>query len=576
MRQAISFNTAKFANPSLTAADLFVFTGIVAILYTGIRLAFDAPEVIAGPDISLSFTALPWYTLFSVGRMTAAYFLSLLFSLSYGYWAAHSRNARLFLMPLLDVLQSVPILSFLPVVLLSLSSFLPDKIAAEAAAIVLIFTSQAWNMTFCFYQSLITVPMELREASAVFRLSTWLRFKTLELPFAAIGLLWNSMMSWAGGWFFLMASEIFRVGSRDFRLPGLGSYLQTAASHGDMTAVAVGVTTLVGVIVVLDQLVWQPLSTWAEKFKVEMVESEAASESWFLSILSRSWLVERLYARLLAPFAEWFDQRFVLGKTEWPPAPEPSPDARPLSWFARLVLLILALGVSYGGYLAVLMLATIPLTVWPELFFALFATFLRVTASLLIALVWTVPLGVAIGSNRWLAARLQPIVQVVASVPATALFPVVLLTFLRLPGGLDLAAVGLMLMGTQWYLLFNIIAGASAIPQDLRDTTDLMRLPVLERWRTLILPALFPYVITGSIAASGGAWNASIVAEYVEFGGKTHVAVGIGAFIAQATSRGDFPQLLASTLLLVFTVVFINRTFWARMYRVAEERYRME
>jgi len=251
MRQ-FRFSPALPENPTFTVGDAVILLAVTTILYAGARLAFRAPAIIAGPDISLSPLALPWYALLSVGRMAAAYFLSLLFSLFYGYAAARNRTARTVLMPLLDVLQSVPILSFLPVVLLSLSAVLPQAFAAEVAAIVLIFTSQAWNMTFSFYQSLTTIPSELREAAAVFRFDPWLRFKTVELPFAAIGLLWNSMMSWSGGWFFLMAAEIFNVGSRDFRLPGLGSYLQTAANQGDSHAVVLGVITLVGIIVLLD------------------------------------------------------------------------------------------------------------------------------------------------------------------------------------------------------------------------------------------------------------------------------------------------------------------------------------
>lgn len=261
MPQATRHHSTQFSTPSLTTGDLFVFLAIISLLYVGIHPAFNAPKIVEGPDISLSFWALPWYALFSLSRMTAAYFLSLVFSLFYGYWAARRPAARLFLMPLLDVLQSVPILSFLPVVVLGLNSMLSERVAAELAAIILIFTSQAWNMTFSFYQSLITVSNELREASAIFRLSTWLRFKTMELPCASIGLLWNSMMSWAGGCFFLMASEIFHVGSRDFRLPGLGSYLQTAASKGDTSSVIAGVVTLIAVIVLLDQIFWQPLTS---------------------------------------------------------------------------------------------------------------------------------------------------------------------------------------------------------------------------------------------------------------------------------------------------------------------------
>src|SRR5436189_3833825 len=279
MRQ-FRFSPALPENPTFTVGDAVILLAITTILYAGARLAFRAPAIIAGPDISLSPLALPWYALLSVGRMAAAYFLSLLFSLFYGYAAARNRTARTVLMPLLDVLQSVRLLSFLPVVLLSLSAVLPQAFAAEVAAIVLIFTSQAWNMTFSFYQSITTIPSEMREAAAVFRFDPWLRFKTVELPFAAMGLLWNSMMSWSGGWFFLMAAEIFNVGSRDFRLPGLGADLQVAASRGDLRAVLLGLCTLVLVIVLLDQVVWRPVLAWADKFKLEMTAGEDPPESW--------------------------------------------------------------------------------------------------------------------------------------------------------------------------------------------------------------------------------------------------------------------------------------------------------
>jgi NitT/TauT family transport system permease protein len=274
--------------PTLTLGDGLIVLGIAAVLYGGMRLAFQSPSVISGPQISLSPRALPWYALLSVERMAAAYFLSMIFSLFYGYAAARNRSARRVLMPLLDILQSVPILSFLPVVLLGLTAVMPESIAAEIAAIVLIFTSQAWNITFSFYQSMTTIPMELREAAAIFRLDPWARFKTLELPFAAIGLLWNSMMSWSGGWFFLMAAEIFHVGSRDFRLPGLGSCLQSAASASDLRAVGLGLITLVLVIVILDQFAWRPLTVWADKFKIEMMEAEQPPRSWFYEVAARS------------------------------------------------------------------------------------------------------------------------------------------------------------------------------------------------------------------------------------------------------------------------------------------------
>jgi NitT/TauT family transport system permease protein len=575
MRQ-FRFSPALPQNPPFTIGDGLIVLGIATFLYAGERLAFHAPAVVTGPDISLSPLALPWYALLSVGRMAAAYFLSLLFSLFYGYAAARNRTARIVLMPLLDVLQSVPILSFLPVVLLSLTAVLPQGLAGELAAIVLIFTSQVWNMTFSFYQSMTTIPSELREAAAIFRFDPWNRFKTLELPFAAMGLLWNSMMSWSGGWFFLMAAEIFHVGARDFRLPGLGSYLQTAANEGNLPAVFQGLGALVLVIVLLDQFVWRPLTAWTNKFKLEMVEGDEPPSSWFLDMLSHAWLVEQFGKRVWRPFGEWIDGNLQHRWRGHIAVPErTTTDGRP-SGIAIAFALIFALLVSYGGYRAVLLLLTLPSSTWGQLGMGLGATFPRVTVSLVVTLLWTIPLGVAIGTNRRLATILQPIVQVVAAIPATALFPVLLLALLEAPGGLNIAAIALMLMGTQWYLLFNVIAGAAAIPQDLRYTTELLGLSRLDRWRTLILPALFPYIITGAITASGGAWNASIVAEHVEFGGQTRATAGVGALIAQATGRGDYPLLLAATLALVVTVILVNRTFWLGLYRLAEERYRME
>lgn len=571
------FSPALPRTPALTLGDGLILLAIATLLYAGARLAFNAPAVVAGPDLSLSPSALPWYAFLSVGRMTAAYFLSLLFSLFYGYTAAHNRTARLVLMPLLDVLQSVPILSFLPVVLLSLSSLFPAGFAAELAAVVLIFTSQAWNMTFSFYQSMTTLPMELREAGAIFRFSPWFRFKTVELPFASIGLIWNSIMSWSGGWFFLMASEIFHVGDRDFRLPGLGSYLQTAASRGDTTALLLGLGTLVLIIILLDQLVWKPLLAWADKFKLEMMESDEPHASWFLDQLSRSWLVEKFGRRVWEPFTDRLDRRLQTpaGAIIGPVEKTETPNGRPSPTVITLGITLL-LAVVYGGYRAAELLLSLPGSAWLRLGAGLLATFTRVGVALAVTLLWTIPVGVAIGMNRRLAALLQPVVQVVAAIPATALFPVLLLALLQAPGGLNLAAVTLMLMGTQWYLLFNVIAGAAAIPQDLRFTSELLRFSRVDRWRNLILPALFPYLVTGAITASGGAWNASIVAEHVEFAGRTFETVGIGAIIAEATASGDFALLLAGTLTLVVTVVLINRFFWRWLYLMAEERYRME
>lgn len=556
----------------LTWSDILALLVVAVLLYVGVRLAFGAPEVVQGPTISLAPAALPWYAMLSVGRMLAAYMLSLVFTLIYGRWAAYSRRAEAVLMPLLDVLQSVPILSFLPVVLLSLSALLPEGVAAELASIVLIFTSQAWNLTFGWYQSLKTIPKELREASTIFRFNGWMRFKALELPFAAIGLIWNSMMSWAGGWFFLMAAEIFTVGQRDFRLPGLGAYLQEAANQGNVQAILWGAGALVLVIVALDQLVWRPLLAWADRFKLEMVEGEGTPSSWLYDTFRRSRLFERLTESVWRPMSERLDMFLV---RHFPMRDAP-PERRQASWPGVALLAIAGAALLYGAYRAALLLMAVSPSQWGQIVAGVGATLLRVATALALALAWTLPLGVAIGTNRRLAAILQPVVQIAASVPATALFPVFLLMLIRVPGGLNLAAVVLMLMGTQWYLLFNVIAGASAIPQDLKYTTLLLGIGRWERWRTLILPALFPYVITGAITASGGAWNASIVAEHVEFAGRALKTLGIGALIAEATGTGDYPLLLAATLSMVLAVMLINRLVWRRFYRLAEERYRME
>jgi NitT/TauT family transport system permease protein len=381
------------------------------------------------------------------------------------------------------------------------------------------------------------------------------------------------MLSGAGGWLFLMAAEIFTVGARDCRRPGLGAYLHEAASQGNYAAIGWGLGALFLTVVLLDQLVWRPLIAWSDRFKVEMVENDEPPTSWFYDLVNNSRLVNWYFPRLISPLAERFDRTLL---RRFPIRSDARGTGARRDWLGLIIRVLLGLGVLYGLYRAGLMLLGVPTAQWAQVGLGVLATLLRVAIALVIALAWTVPFGVAIGTNRRLAAIFQPIVQVTASVPATALFPVILLLVLKLPGGLNIAAVILMLMGTQWYLLFNIIAGASAIPQDLKYTTQLLQLSGWQRWRTLILPAIFPYLITGAITASGGAWNASIVAEYQNFGGHTIAVPGIGAMIAQATAAGDYPLLLAATLAMVLTVILVNRLLWRRLYILAEEKYRME
>lgn len=563
------FRPARPHRP-LGLGDLLVLLFVAVLIYAGVRLAFRAPEYVQGPEISLSPVALPWYAFLSTLRMLAAYVLSLAFSLFYGYKAAHNRYAERLLLPLLDVLQSVPILSFLPVAVLGLTAFLPERMAVELASIFLIFTSQAWNLTFAWYQSLITIPGELREASIIFRFHPYLRFRTLELPFAAIHLIWNSMMSWAGGWFFLMAAEMFTVGARDFRLPGLGSYLQEAAHRGDTRALGWGLATLVVLIVALDQLVWRPLLAWAERFKLEMVESEIQASSWFYEALKGSRVWSSLW-RSFAALDQWLSMRALRRSV----TAKGKNRKLPHSMFYGVAVffgVLLMFGATWAGKF----LFSLPGSYWLLIAEGAGATALRVAVALIISVLWTVPVGLLVGLNPRAASWIQAAVQIAASIPATALFPILVLGLLHLPFGLNLGAVILMLAGSQWYILFNVIAGARAIPQDLKYTALLMGLSRWQRWRILFLPALFPYLITGAITASGGAWNASIVAECVTFGGQSLYTVGLGALIAQATEKGEYSLLFAATLTMIVLVVGLNRLLWRRLYRLAEERYKLE
>ena len=530
-------------------------------------------------QISLSFSVLPAYAGYSLLRMILGYLLSLVFTFIYGHIAATNRRAGIIMVPLLDILQSIPILSFLPVVLLALVALFPNSnVGLELASVILIFTSQAWNMTFSFYHSVRTQPKDLQEFSAIARLRPWQRFLKLELPSSMIGLIWNSMMSWAGGWFFLMASEQFTLGSRSFQLPGLGSYLQLAATQGNTGALLLGLATLIALIVLLDLLFWRPLVAWADKFKIELSGGDDPPTSPVLDALRRSALVAWINSRVFRPIGSFLAT--ILNRLQ--PLPDSSTlevteEASRRISLRRVTglifgLLLLALVIA-GIWSLIRMLIQVDLPTWGGLLLAAVATWLRTLAALLIGVIWTLPAGVAIGlSPRW-SRRLQSVVQVVASIPATAVFPVLLVLLVALPGGLSLAAILLMLLGTQWYILFNVIAGAMAIPSDLREATSVYHVTNWRRWRTLILPAVFPYLVTGLLTASGGAWNASIVSEYVQFKGQTLSTIGLGASIASAANDGNYPKLLAGTLLMAIFVVILNRLIWKRMYALAERRY---
>jgi NitT/TauT family transport system permease protein len=554
--------------------DLIMFGAGIAIFY-GVLVVGRAwlgpftPEV----EISRSLLALPAYAGYSLLRITIAYVLSLAFTLVYGYIAAYNPRAERFMIPLLDVLQSIPVLSFLPGVMLAMVALFPGRqLGVEAGAILLIFTGQVWNMAFSFYASLKSIPKEMREAAKVYGFSWWQRFIQMELPFSAIGLVWNSMMSVAGGWFFLMACEMFVLGARDFRLPGLGSYLQTAASVGDTRSILWGVLTMIAVIVLLDQFVWRPVIAWAEKFKVEQVESTDVPHSWVLDLIRHSRSLSRIREKTVRPLSE----RLMLYFSRVRDEDKAEQRSAWKIWLTRLLAAAVLAGVGYGVVRVAMILSGLQKAELQEAGVGLLATFVRVNLALLIGAAWTVPAGVAIGFNPRLARIAQPLAQIAASVPATALFPVVLLLLIRVGGGLGVGSIVLLLLGTQWYVLFNVIAGAIAIPTDLKECCSVFRIGGFQRWKRLILPGIFPYLITGLVTASGGAWNASIVAEYFHFKGHIYTTVGLGATISQATDAGNFDLLLAATMMMAATVVTINRLVWRRLYALAETRFRLE
>ena len=555
--------------------DVIMFGAGIALFYAVVTVGHSwfgpfNPTV----EISRSLRALPAYAGYSLLRIAIAYVLSLGFALVYGYVAAYNSRAERFMLPLLDVLQSIPVLSFLPGVMLAMVALFPGRqLGVELGAILLIFTGQVWNMAFSFYASLKSIPKDMREAAEIYRFSWWQRFTQMELPFSAIGLVWNSMMSVAGGWFALMVCEMFVLGSRDFRLPGLGSYLQTAASAGDTSSICWGIATMVLVIVLLDQFVWRPVIAWAEKFKVEQVESTDAPRSWVLNLVEHSSGLARIREKTLRPLGERLLLHFARKHREEHPVESPSAWR---DWLLRGLAVLMLGGIGYGVVRVAIILSGVGKAELHTTALGLGATFLRVNLALLIGALWTIPAGVAIGFNPRLARIAQPLAQIAASVPATALLPVILLLLIRLGGGLGLASIVVLLLGTQWYVLFNVIAGAMAIPTDLKECCCVFRVRGIARWKKLILPGIFPYLVTGLVTASGGAWNASIVAEYFHFKGQIYTTTGLGATIQQATDSGDFHLLLLATMMMAATVVTINRLVWRRLYGLAETRFRLE
>jgi NitT/TauT family transport system permease protein len=555
--------------------DLPILLGGLALFYALISLThyWMTPESVK-THIDLQPSALPRYAMFSLLRIAIAYVCSLAFTLVYGYVAAYNASAERFMIPLLDTLQSIPVLSFLPPVMLAMVALFPSRhLGIELGSILLIFTGQVWNMTFSFYSSLKSIPREMHEVAEIYRWSWWQKLTQMELPYSVIGLIWNSMMSVAGGWFFLMACEMFTLGDRNLRLPGLGSYLQTAANDGNTGAIIWGLAVMIGIVILIDQVVWRPAIAWAEKFKFEQVESAGVPRSPVLEFFRHSRILPLIAQVSIRPASEYLRLYFAGKHTS---APEEHPPSGIRKWFTTGILVVFLLAIAYAVARMSILLTGLSVPDLRRITWGAGATFLRVELTLILAGLWTIPVGVMIGLKPRLAAIAQPLAQIAASVPATALFPIILLMLIRAGGGLGIGSMVLLLLGTQWYILFNVIAGASAIPTDLKEVCNAFHYGRVERWRQLILPAIFPYLITGFVTASGGAWNASIIAEYFRFREHTYSITGLGAVISRATDDGDFRVLIAATIVMAVMVVTINRLVWRRLYKLASSRYTLE
>jgi NitT/TauT family transport system permease protein len=581
--------------PAVIGIDVLVLlcvAGIVGALMSMVRQV--AAPMHAKVAIDLSYWALPGYTAKSAARGFAAYGISLVFTLIYGTIAAHNRRAEKIMIPALDVLQSIPVLGFLPAVVLAMINLFPTReLGLELACVIMIFTGQVWNMTFSYHGSVKAIPSMLREAAAMQHLSRWQVFRLLEVPASMIGLVWNSMMSMAGGWFFLSVTEAFTLGSSDYSLPGLGSYMSEAISKDNRGAQFAAVIAMILMIVVMDQFFWRPIVVWSERFKIEeQTGADGKPKSWVVSLFWRSrilgWIAILLRRRHEA-LARLASRGRVTGEAAL--VPEEKPDLvrtvehrgppvwkRVATW---LFLAALAVGAIAGLWALVKLLVRLPPTStnhddWVHVLLALGASFARTSAAILIGATWTLPVGILIGlSPRW-SRRLQPVVQVVASYPAPMIFPLVaaLIIFLHIP--FSIGCVALMLLGTQWYTLFNVIGGAIAIPTDLKEASRVYRMTRWRRWTRLYIPSVFPYLVTGLITSAGGAWNATIVSEVASLpGGSTLSTFGLGSFITRASTTSSYnpPLLAASVVTMALFVVLLNRVFWKRLYHLAERRY---
>ncbi|MGW0519070.1 ABC transporter permease [Crossiella sp. NPDC003009] len=557
--------------------DAAVALGVGLLLYLAIRLGAGViaplPADHSLDRISTDPSVLPYYAGRTLLRMFAAFALSLVFTMVVGTLAARSRRAEKIILPALDILQSVPILGFLSVTVTGFIALFPGStLGVECASVFAIFTSQAWNMTFAWYQALRAQPRELGEAATMLRLTRWQRFWKLDAPSTVIPLLWNGMMSFGGGWFFVVAAEAISVLNQSYALPGIGSYVAAATERAQDDRLLLAIGAMVLLVLAVNLLFWRPLTAWAERFRIEEAEAATAPRSLVLDLLRRSSLPRRL-AALLRPLGEGLDRAarvFGRPRDHW----QASAGRRGLGDAALLVAVLALLGwgtVSAVGYLAgTASWADVGEAAWLGL-----VTFGRVLLIVAVSsLVW-VPVGVWIGLHPRVSRLAQPVVQVLASFPTNFLFPFVTALLIGTGVTLDWGGILLMSLGAQWYVLFNVIAGASAIPADLREAAADLRLRGWLRWRRLILPAVFPAWVTGALTAAGGAWNASIVSEFVSYGGDTLTATGLGAYIKTATESGNQPHILIGVVVMSAYVVALNRLCWRPLQALAQRRYHL-
>lgn len=559
---------------------------IIALLFVlGLisLLAWQAKQMIApyhlgqALPISLDPHNLPGYALRTVFRMLIALVFSLLFTFTFGTWAAKSKRAERIIIPFIDVMQSIPILGFLSITVVGFIALFPNSLLGpECAAIFVIFTSQAWNMALGFYQTVRSVPAELREAANMFHLSAWQRFWRIDVPFSLPGLLWNTMMSMSAGWFFVVASEAVSVSNQQILLPGIGSYIATAIKTADMHAILYAIVTMLVVILIYDQFLFRPLVAWAEKFKAEQIGQEYEAHSWLIDLLHRTRLLRYAGLRLTHLFDAFVNFRLFLSK--------PKPHVRHFSYAQRYekVFQLIWNGLIIAAISGVIFFATyyvknnIPLADVRHVFFLGLITALRVFILIILCSLLWVPVGVWIGLRPKVAQYAQPIAQFLAAFPANLFYPLFVILIVQFHLNVNIWVTPLMILGAQWYVLFNVIAGASVLPKDLLQVADNLGLKLVLRWRRLILPGIFPYYMTGAITAVGGAWNASIVAEVVQWGDTKLTAIGLGAYITEHTAAGDFMHIALGIGMMCILVLIFNRLVWRPLYVLAETRYQLD